>query len=78
MSNTEHLLVFKALRGDNLEQNAVTIHTLIPEHLLLVKALRGDDPTHNAGTINASNPADLLVLRVPSRTIWNQIWKLKF
>ena len=42
MSNPEYILVFRAICGDNPEQNAGTIHALIPEHLLVFKALRGD------------------------------------
>ena len=42
-SNFEHLPVFKALRGANVEQNAGTIHESNAEHFLVFKAPHGDD-----------------------------------
>ena len=46
MSNSEDLLVFKALCKDDLEQNAGPIHMPNPEHLLLFKAMRGPETDH--------------------------------
>ena len=43
-SNPEHLLIFKAPRRDDLEQNAGKIHESNPEHLLVFKAPHKDDP----------------------------------
>ena len=44
----DHLPVFKALRGDNPEQNAGTICASNLEHLPVFKALCGEDPEKNA------------------------------
>ena len=60
-SDSEHLPIFRALCGDNPEQNAGTNHACNLEHLPSFKARRGDDPEQNAGTIHASNPEFLLV-----------------
>ena len=54
-SNLEHLPVFKALCGDNSEQNLETIHVSILEHLPVFKALCGDNSELNVETIHASN-----------------------
>ena len=53
--------VFKALRGDNPEQTAGTIHASNPENIPVLKVLLGDDLKRNAGTIHASNPEHLTV-----------------
>ena len=44
----EHLPVFKALCGDNPEQNAGTIHASNQEQLPVFKAPHRDDPEQNA------------------------------
>ena len=49
--DSEHLPVFKALYGDNPEQNAVTIHASNPEHLPYFKAPHGKNLEQNAGMI---------------------------
>ena len=64
-SDPEHFPAFKALRGDDPEGNAGTIHASNPEHLPVFKAPHGDDPEGNAGTIHPSNPEHLPVFKAP-------------
>ena len=50
-SDSEHLPVFKALCGDDQEQNAGMIQASNPENLPVFKAPGGDNPEQNAETI---------------------------
>ena len=62
-SYLEHLPVFKAPCGDNLQQNAGTINTSNPEYLPVLKASHGDHPEQKAGTIHSSNLEHLPVFK---------------
>ena len=50
VSDLEHLLVFKALRGADQEQYAGTIQESNKEHLLFFEAQRADKPRVPSGT----------------------------